>query len=514
MRKITFLILLFIPFLLRSQTAEPILHVQRYLGKTDIIVAPLNQRNAVYWSAGTDVDGKGYIKAVRQVCSSGIAQADFRICTYEDGSPVFEDGKYYFCASARLAGIGAVVFSYSINTSAFTLVGCLQGYGQDGEAKPLIAPHILYNRNDRYWYVFAHWGLPHHICVGKTLRDPRFGRNEITTDILDYEGPVKGDEDSFVFFDEESGKWVLVYSKASTTVSVQYSSRIDGGYRQIVATQGIRSLTGINVVRIGGRRYVVTGFGLTPEQDAYKVFRLEDLSPVCDLDLDFPTGGFRGWGTLFGVVEGEQTKYQLLTFDRINPVGTHRWNYGNIYLYEARERNPGMEYDFRYPDGQVVKARVREDYSPSELHFVRKFSKRLNFSQELPMGELDLDGRVFLPLGNPYPVKDSTGAIRCQQATDGIRVQGKGSFSLLGGSHYPGAEDVLDLTGLSRGETRFLTLGTPEQDLVTVGFRSRQHHIEVLVNGREGIRIPEAISFVRIVTSGTSLFFVDATSIP
>jgi hypothetical protein len=74
----------------------------------------------------------------------------------------------------------------------------------------------------------------------------------------------------------------------------------------------------------------VTGSNWKPEQDAYKVFDAEDLSYLYDLNLDIPTGGFRGWGTVIGVTEGLETKYQLLTFDRANPSPVSRWEYGNM----------------------------------------------------------------------------------------------------------------------------------------------------------------------------------------
>lgn len=502
--------LLTVAFSTFAQQNDTILHIQRYLGNSKVSETDLSQRNIFYWSVGTETEGKGMIRSARQVTSSGVAQADFRICTYEDGSPIFENGKYFICASSRAAGIGSTVYSYDINTSDFTLVGALQGYDKEGTSKALIAPHLIYNREDGYWYVFAHWGSPHTLCVGKTLRDPRYGCNELVTRILKYEDPVPGDEDNFVYYDKEVGKWVLVYSRQSTFITKQYGDSIDGEYSLICGTSGIRSLTGINVARVGGKKYMVSGFGNKEGADGYKVFDFNDLSYVCDLNLDIPTGGWRGWGTLLSIIEGDATKYVLLTFDRINPLGFSNWNYGNIYLYEAVERNSGCEFDIRRPEGTIIKADAGDDFGPADLHFRKRFTKRLNFSQEIHLGELDLSSRIFLEYGNPYPTRDSVGVTRAQ-TEKGIEVKGHGKYSLLAGSHIPGAEYVLDLTEMQKGEARYLTIGTLDKDVATISFRRSGKVIKAYALGNEVLSFPSAITHIRMLTSGDSVFFIDAT---
>ena len=234
------------------------LHIDRYLGSLTVSSQTLSQRNALQWSVGVETVSEGRIFSARQVLSSGIAQADYRICTYEDGSPIFEDGKYFFCVSSRLAGVTQTVYAYHVNTCRFELIGMMQGY-KDSEPFAFIAPHIIYNRKDGLWYVFAHWESPHNLCVGRCYRDPRYGYNEVHAELLDYSDRTKGDEDNFVFFDSSIGKWVLVYSKGSSTMSKQVSDSIDGGYRLICEQNVEKTLTGINVVSAGGKRYIVTG---------------------------------------------------------------------------------------------------------------------------------------------------------------------------------------------------------------------------------------------------------------
>jgi len=464
--------------------------MKRYAGTVTIDGSRMSENNRWYWSIGTRVNGRGYIKPARQCVSSGVSQADYRLCTYEDGSPIIEDGKLFFCVSSRLSGLGQTVYAYHINTCEFELVGCLLGYQEDGELQGLIAPHILYDRNDGYWYVFAHWGSPHNISVGKTIRDPRYGYNEVTCHVLDYESPARGDEDSFVYYDKELCKYVMVYSKASTELFKQVSDHIDGGYKLVARNHSVASLTGINVVWMGDKRYIVSGFG-SPGTDGYKVFDLNDLSFVCDLNIDIPTGGWRGWGTVLNIPEGEQTKYQLLTFDRINPTGATNWQYGNIYMYEARERNSS-----------------EAQYGPEDFHFVRKFCRRLNYSQEILTGMLDLSYRIFLPMGKPYPIVDNK-SVTYEQLEDRILVSGHdGTFSLLCGGHLPACEYVLDLTEMQKNETRYLCIGDLDEEILKISFRRSKTDIAVIISGEQLLSLRPQTNYVRIILRGNNASFI------
>jgi hypothetical protein len=303
---------------------------------------------------------------------------------------------------------------------------------------------------------------------------------------------------------------VLIYSKKASMMSRQESKRIDGGYKLICSQDEVKTLTGINVVKVGGKRYIVTGSMWKPEEDEYKVFDASDLSYLYKLDLDIPTGGFRGWGTLLGITEGMETKYMLMTFDRSNPTPVNRWQYGNMYMYEALERNPGTEYDLCRPDGVVIKANAVEKYTPKDLHFKRKFSQRLNFSQSIKTGVLTLHGDIFLKNGNIYPVKDNAGQVEYVQDRASLLVEGKGNVSLLGGTHLPCCEYVIDLGGMSENEVRYLKIGTMEEDVADIRFTLSGSEIVILSGVTEVLRINSAIDKVRILLKGKIAYFIDA----
>lgn len=507
------LLIILLSFLsLEAGAVNDLLHVKRYLGHAEVAQESLDQRDAFYWSVGVQVDGSGRIFSASQEFSTGVAQADYRICTYEDGSPVFEDGKYFFNITSRMAGVVTTVYAYEVNTCRFTLVGVLYGY-KEGKPCETVAPHIMYNRLDGMWYVFAHFQRPHQLCVGKCYRDPRYGYNEVHLTELDYSDITKGDEDNFVYYDAAKKKWVLVYSRSFKTLAKQESRYVDRGYKLVAHHDDFKTLTGINVVKIGGKRYVMAGSMYKPEEDKYRVFDIDDLSHLCDLDLDIPTGGFRGWATVIPVTEGLETKYQLLTFDRANPNPYDSWQYGNMYLYETVERNPGTEYDIVREDGRRLKADAKEMFAPKDLHFRRKFSQRMNYSQAMTTGVLDLSCVIFLKNGNMYPVKDKIGNVKYSQIGTGLVVEGKGSLSLLAGSHLPSAEYVIDLKDMSDGEVRYLKIGTMSSDVVDIRFTKEDGRLVIKSGAKELLRVDPSISKVRVLLKGRKAFFIDATLI-
>ena len=506
-----FLLISLLSFIVLNVGAvDDLLHVKRFLGYAEVAQESLSVRDMYYWSVGTQVAGQGCIFSASQEFSSGVSQADYRICTYEDGSPIFEDGKYFFNITSRMAGVVQTIYAYDVNTCQFTLVGMVQGY-RDGVPHEIIAPHIIYNRKDGMWYVFAHWNDPHRLCVGKCYRDPRYGYNEVHTTQLDYSDITRGDEDNFVYYDADRKRWVLVYSKGADTMAKQESRYIDHGYKMVCSQDEVKTLTGINVVKVGGKRYVVAGSMWTPQTDAYKVFDVEDLSYLYDLDMDVPTGGFRGWGTVIGVTEGLETKYQLLTFDRANPNPVNRWQYGNMYMYEAAERNPGTEYDLVRQDGHRLKSDSKPVHTPKDLHFRRKFSQRMNYSQSLKTGLLDLSCTIFMKHGNLYPLKDKTGDVKFFQKGSCLSVEGNGCVSLLGGSHLPSAEYVIDLKDMSAGETRYLKIGTMSYDAAEIRFTSENDRLVIKSGIKEILSVDASINKIRVILKDRTAYFIDAT---
>ena len=66
----------------------------------------------------------------------------------------------------------------------------------------------------------------------------------------------------------------------------------------------------------------------------YRIYTQEGMQ---EASFDFDDGGFRGWGSVFGINIGTRRRYFHLTFDRFLTSKKWNWSYGNVYLFEADE---------------------------------------------------------------------------------------------------------------------------------------------------------------------------------
>ena len=174
---------------------------------------------------------------------------------------------------------------------------------------------------------------------------------------------------------------------------------------------------------------------------------------------------------------------------------------------------PCTVYDIVREDGRKLKADAKEVYTPKDLHFRRKFSQRMNYSQAMTTGLLDLSCVIFLKNGNIYPVKDKTGSVKYSQKGAGLAVEGKGSLSLLAGSHLPSAEYVIDLKDMSDTEVRYLKIGTMSSDVVDIRFTKEGGRLVIKSGTKELLRVDPSISKVRVLLKDRKAFFIDATEI-
>ena len=123
---------------------------------------------------------------------------------------------------------------------------------------------------------------------------------------------------------------------------------------------------------------------------------------------------------------------------------------------------------------------------------------------------LDLHGDIFLKDGNIYPVKDNVGNVKYSQDRASLLVEGKGSVSLLGGTHLPSAEYVIDLSGMAENEVRYLRIGTMEENVADIRFTLSGGDIVIFSVDKEILRIPSSIDKVRVLLKGKTAYFIDA----
>ena len=78
--------------------------------------------------------------------------------------------------------------------------------------------------------------------------------------------------------------------------------------------------------------------------DTISVYTYNTNLPTGSLNLSPTYGGFRTWGCVIPIDNGDNTtSYMLITFDRNRGYG--KFSYGNLYFYISKEVNTGIEHD-------------------------------------------------------------------------------------------------------------------------------------------------------------------------
>ena len=120
---------------------------------------------------------------------------------------------------------------------------------------------------------------------------------------------------------------------------------------------------------------------------------------------------------------------------------------------------------------------------------------------------------TFIKNGNLYPVKDNYGQVKFAQDGNSLLVEGKGNVSLLGGTHLPNAEYLIDLSGMAQNEVRYLRIGTMDQNVADIRFTLSGDDIVILSGDKELLRINSAVDKVRVILKEKTAYFFDAVGL-
>ena len=295
----------------------------------------------VYLSA----NGAVKVSSVTSYIDNGVSIADMRPLKYENGDVMYENGKVWFTASARLQeGNYQLIFSWVPGTSAMELCGALFFDRGDGRWSPYIASSLLYHREKKEWYIWtSSFECGHILCCGHFTGDPRYGVNvcDVTmmdkaaqdADISEFAGFVR-DEDPDFFYDEAIGKWRFAVCRINPkTKAYSYvffvSDEPFSGY-EYIGTSIDGNETGGSFVKSEGELFFVCGNDFSKTSD-YRIYSKDGMDK---LKFNYPDGGFRGWGSVIPVNMCGRTRYFFLTFDR-HKGSSYNWSYGNVYVFEA-----------------------------------------------------------------------------------------------------------------------------------------------------------------------------------
>ncbi|MBQ2955364.1 MAG: hypothetical protein IJE08_02775 [Clostridia bacterium] len=320
--------------------------------------------------------------AVEFYLEGGVSHADMKCMHYENGMPIMKDGRLFMTISVRLQEGGyQMICSWNPSTADIRMEGALFFDLGDGYWCSDIASTVVYNRKTDEWYVWAcAFSHGHILCHAVSYADLRYGIHVLDAERMPvefYEAPAgedslsktsggasesgrpavsddrlffgkAGDEDPDLVYDEEKGKWQLIFCRntkdGGETQYRYYLFESDDPFEgfEFIDRTVKGSNTGGSIIRVGGEKYLLCGSDFN-QRAKYLLHPLNDLSKRTEIRFDYDDGGFRGWGCLIPVPCGRRTRYVWMTFDRHNG-SSYNWSYGNIHVFEADRMNYGWEW--------------------------------------------------------------------------------------------------------------------------------------------------------------------------
>jgi hypothetical protein len=288
------------------------------------------------------------INKVQMGLTAGVGLADIRAITYEDGTPLLDEGRLWYTMSIRGRALPHHVQGvFSMNPTVFDikLEGVILFDRNDGLLRNEVASHIFFDRNDQLWKGittgFSAFANPEkekkQLLAIKSVRDPRFGFSIMEASPFGVVGDV---EDPHILFDSEEDKWRML-----TCVN-------EGGYKAIIMESDYwnkdyvkisgpvtHNSTGTSIQRIGDKLYCFSG---SAEREIF-IYTYPGLKEAGTLKMDLPpwdeTSGTRVWPNVVQLPEGYPFRYVALMMDRFNYPGMEgpNWTYGALYLYHGYE---------------------------------------------------------------------------------------------------------------------------------------------------------------------------------
>lgn len=289
--------------------------------------------------------GALHLNKVTSALGSGMGLADIRAITYEDGTPLLDQGRIWYTMTIRGRALPHHVQGvFSMNPSVFDLrfEGVILFDRQDGILRNEVASHIFYDRNDKVWRgvttgfsAYAHPDEQKQLLAVESVKDPRFGFSVMQATPFGVVGDI---EDPHILFDETAQKWRILTCENNDGYKaiLLESNSWNKDYRRIAGPVAHNS-TGTSIQRIGGKLYCFSG---SQERKIF-IYSYPDLHEAGTLNMDLPPwdekSGTRVWPNVIELPEGYPFRYIALMMDRFNypELKGPNWTYGAVYLYHG-----------------------------------------------------------------------------------------------------------------------------------------------------------------------------------
>lgn len=281
--------------------------------------------------------------------SSGMGLADIRAITYEDGTPLLDQGRLWYTMTMRGRALPHHVQGVlSMDPTVFDLrlEGIIVFDRSDGILRNEVASHIFYDRKEKVWRGmttgFSAYALPNEkkqLLAIESEKDPRFGFSIMKATPFGIVGDI---EDPHIIYDEHAGKWrILTCENNDGYKAIMLESNYwNKEYVRIAGPVSYNS-TGTSIQRIGKHLYCFSG---SKDRKIY-IYTYPDLREAGTLQMDLPPwdseSGTRVWPNVIELPEAYPFRYVALMMDRFNYPGLQgpNWSYGALYLYHGFVEN-------------------------------------------------------------------------------------------------------------------------------------------------------------------------------
>ncbi len=298
--------------------------------------------------------GSVQVNKVSSALGGGMGLADIRAITYEDGTPLLDQGRIWYTMTIRGRALPHHVQGvFSMDPSVFDLrfEGVILFDRQDGILRNEVASHIFYDRNDKIWRgittgfsAFANPDEQKQLLAVESMKDPRFGFSVMQATPFGIVGDI---EDPHILYDTEAEKWRILTCENNDGYKaiLLESSTWNKDYRRI-AGPVLHNSTGTSIQRIGGKCYCFSG---SQERQIF-IYSYPQLQEVGTLKMDLPPwdkkSGTRVWPNVVELPEGYPFRYVALMMDRFNYPGLEgpNWTYGALYLYHGYDGSAGPDF--------------------------------------------------------------------------------------------------------------------------------------------------------------------------
>jgi len=284
----------------------------------------------------------------------GTGQADPQVFQHKDGTPLIKDSRLWVAFTTR--GFEQIpdsyqgIYSIDLDSYELRLEGAIFFGDGDGLIHGYHATKIVYDdESGKFLVMTTTHGGNHTLAWCETSADLLHGMHYLECTELDFPhnytrgGKAEGKkecvfatEDPDFFYDAKARKWRLAYcARQGANADAKHlsyytflceSKSWNGPYRQMAVSPKDNN-TGIRIVSVGGRRYVLSG---GPDTTFY-IYDYPTLEYVGTFNQKYENGGFRGWPTIVPLRYGNYERYLWITFDRGWITG--RYSYGTLYFY-------------------------------------------------------------------------------------------------------------------------------------------------------------------------------------